>query len=349
MKKKIRTWRKRNGVAAVLALLFVSMFAAGCSSESPEEYEASAEYESAEEYEDTEEYEDLEEYGEDEEYEEDVDDTEVTTTERDFLSEEDYPMGTGFELDGKIVVVSIFLNDNTTSWDFNSEADKETIMKLSGNMGLGMDWIAEQGRKYGKDIEFIYNWDEDNELFYALDIDCDFSKGESQTPEVKMLIDENFTEVSNKLLDKYETENIFYVVYLNEKPDTKMTCHAMPFYGTELGYNMPDEVVCLSNWVYGAEQGPASYAHEILHIFGAPDYYVADTQGENYGITQEFVDYCQGSDMINEIMCSTYDPYTNTIPKDRVTNDFSDLTAYYVGWIDECSMIDEFGLDETRH
>lgn len=336
MKKKITERAKRNGIAVILAILFVSLFTVGCSDEDFEEYEEIAE---------DEEYEDDEEYLEDEESEDDK-----VTTERYFLSEEDYPRGTGATLDGKIVVVSIFLNDNTTSWDFNSQEDLDTIMKLSYNMGRGMDWITEQGKKYGKNIEFIYDWDADDKLFYSIDIDCDFSTGGSQIADVKVLIDENFAEVSNILLDKYGAENIIYAMYLNENSDTKMTCHAMPFHGTELGYDIPYEAVCLTNWVYEKEQGPATYAHEILHLFGAPDYYLADTEGENYGITQEFVDYCQNCDMINEIMFSTYDPYTDTIPKDEVTNDFTDLTAYYVGWTDEIpDLITEFGLDEERH
>ena len=346
MKKKIGLRAKRNIIAVVLVSLFISLFTMGCSDEDYEDYEEYAEYEDEDEDED---FEDAD--FEDEEYEDvekSSDSADSSYNSRDFLSDEDYPKGTGDTLDGKIVVVSIFLNDNTTSWDFNSQEDLDTVTKLSRNMGIGMDWIVEQGKKYGKNIEFIYNWDNDSELFNVIDIDCDFSKGESQTPEVKMLLDENFLELSNKLLDRYNAENIFYAMYLNEKPDTKMTCHAMPYYGTELGFNIPYEAVCLSNWVYGEEQGPASYAHEILHIFGAPDYYVADTMGENHGITQEFVDYCANSDMINEIMTSTYDPYTNTIPKDSVTNDLSELTAYYLGWTDSCSLLDEFGLARDR-
>lgn len=292
--------------------------------------------------------------GDDSEYDsyEDEEVTESTgsasLSKRDFLSEKDYPMGTATNLDGRTVVVSIFLNDNTTSWDFESATDQETIQKLSGNMSLGMDWIVEQGKKYGKNIEFIYNWDDDEELFYAAAIDCDFSTGESQIAEVKTFLSENFDEVSNKLLDKYEAENIIYAMYLNEKADTNMTCHAMPFNGTEYGYDMPYEPICLTNYVYGAEQGPATYAHELLHIFGAPDYYSVDEIGNNFGMTEEFVNYCS-TEMVNDIMFSTYDPYTNTIPKDSVTNDFSELTAYYVGWTSRPEIADEYSLGRSQH
>ena len=341
MKKKIFEKAKYNGIAVILLALLVAMFTVGCSDEDLEEYEEYEE-EYADDSEEDEEYDDSEEYADEEGNDDDY------AGERDFLSDDEYPRGTADALEGKIVVMSVFLNDNTTSWNFESGEDLEAVKKLSGNMGLAMDWIKEQGKKYGKDIEFIYNWDTDNELFYAIDIDCDFSKGEAHYAEVKTLIDENLREASDVLLDKYKTETIVYAMYLNENSDTNMVCQAMPYYGTELGYNMPYEAICLTNWVYGAEQGPATYAHEILHVFGAPDYYIADKQGENHGITQEFVDYCESNDMINEIMFSTYDPYSGTIPMDKVTNDLSDLTAYYVGWIDECPMIEEFGLEAKR-
>jgi len=324
-------------ITVLLMSLLMAAFTVGCSDEDYEDYE---------EYEDT-------DYSEEDISDEE--DTSSSTSEntdyssRDLSSEDEYPHGTSDKLEGKIVVLSIFLNDNTTSWDFDSAADQETVVALSRNMSLGMDWIVEQGKNYGKNIEFIYDWDTDNELFYFLDIDCDFSTGESQIAAVKPMLDENFKEVSNKLLDKYGADNIIYALYLNESSDTNMTCHAMPFNGTELGYDMPYEPICLTNWVYGAEQGPATYAHEILHIFGAPDYYLEDVSGNNFGITQEFVDYCQNSDMINDIMCSTYDPYTNTIPKDKVTNDLSELTAYYIGWTDEAALVDEFGLGGSQH
>ncbi len=41
----------------------------------------------------------------------------------------DYPfdtsIGSAKELDGKIAIISIFVNDNTTSWDFENSADQE--------------------------------------------------------------------------------------------------------------------------------------------------------------------------------------------------------------------------------
>jgi len=327
---------KMNIVVYILSVLMMAILMSGCSDE---DFDEGTDYSEADSYSE-------ESYSE--ETTDSYDDT-VVATERDLSSESDYPHGTADKLEGKTVVVSIFLNDNTTSWDFDSAKDQEMVQTLSKNMKLGMDWIVEQGKRYGKEIEFIYDWDADEELFYYLDLDCDFSSGESQIAEVKTMLDENFKEVSNKLLDKYGAENIIYALYLNEDENTNMTCHAMPFYGTDYGYDMPYEPVCLTNYVYGAAQGPATYAHEILHIFGAPDYYTEDETGGVFGITQDFVEYCQNCDMVNEIMFSTYDPYTNTIPKDKVTNDLTDLTAYYVGWIDEAPLVDEFGLGSGQH
>lgn len=52
--------------------------------------------------------------------------------------------------------------------------------------------------------------------------------------------------------------------------------------------DLPYETVMLSRYVFQSEQGPATYAHENLHCFGAPDLYEVDQDGSNYGLKYEF-------------------------------------------------------------
>lgn len=267
---------------------------------------------------------------------------------RDFTSESDYPMGTCKELEGKTVVMSIAANDATTSWDFNNAADVETLASISNKVFIGLEWIKEQGKNYGKNIEFIYNWDEDNELFYTADLSADYSSGQSNLQDQKCFIDENLSSYADKLLTKYDADNILFMYYFNEPKDTGFICFATPFQGTERGMDLPYETVCVDKYVYGAEQGPATYAHEILHLFGAPDLYSVDMDGSNYGMTEEFVSYCE-QNHINEIMYSTYDPYNTTIPLDKVSNELTDLTAYYLGWIDSNEECAQFGVETSAH
>lgn len=261
----------------------------------------------------------------------------------DFTSEADFPNGACDYLDGTVVVMSIAANDQTTNWDFNNQADVETLSSISQKFFTGLKWIEDQGKAYGKNIKFIYNWDDDNELFYTANLSEDYSKGQANLFDQKTFIDENLSAYASKLVKKYNADNILFAIYFNEPQDTNFICFATPFKGTERGMDYPYETVCIDKYVNDCEQGPATYAHEVLHVFGAPDLYCADEDGSNWGITQEFVDYCT-EEHINDIMYSCYDPFNNYIPLEEVTNELSDITAYYLGWTDSCEECETYGL-----
>ena len=81
---------------------------------------------------------------------------------------------------------------------------------------------------------------------------------------------------------------------------------------------------------------PATYAHELLHTFGAPDLYF-----ENAIINQSYVDYLIENDS-DDIMFKVTDTSV-------IIDDFSDLDAYYVGLIDIHPDVDKWGLGESEH
>lgn len=53
------------------------------------------------------------------------------------------------------------------------------------------------------------------------------------------------------------------------------------------------------------EEAPTGIAHEILHAFGAPDLYLEDTDGENYGVSKQLVKEFENTKS-NDIMFTTY-------------------------------------------
>lgn len=81
---------------------------------------------------------------------------------------------------------------------------------------------------------------------------------------------------------------------------------------------------------------PATYAHEILHAFGAPDLYYVDT-----GIPQEFVDYCSQTGC-NDIMFTVNAGET-------ISSEFTPLDAYYVGIGPRPAEADEWGLGPSEY
>ena len=98
----------------------------------------------------------------------------------------------------------------------------------------------------------------------------------------------------------------------------------------------------------GLEEAPAAYAHEMLHTFGAPDLYVGENPAANYNINDDFVSYCETYHP-NEIMVTTYDVDTDEPHYDYISNELTEITAYYIGWTDTSREAEEFHLQESQH
>ena len=94
----------------------------------------------------------------------------------------------------------------------------------------------------------------------------------------------------------------------------------------------------------GQINAPATFAHEMLHTFGAPDLYYAGKRG----ITQEYVSYAKSAGT-NDIMRVTWDLNTNYYVYDSVKNEITDITAYYLGLTDYSSTVQEWGLGQSDY
>lgn len=329
MKKKVRI------VLIILAVLVIIVGLLSCG----EDYEE----ESYDEYtEDTEQYEDGG-YEEEISENETEDSTESAYSQIDLDSDGQFPFGTCRKLEGKTVVVTLFVNDLSTSWDLqNNQQDIEMYRNMVTRTRIGYDWIEEQAKAYGKDVEIISDFEADPDLFYQVDLEADFTDNAYHIDVVKPFLGENMHDLGAKLMERYGADNIHFAIYINSPQNTEMVSYAYPYLGEMM--DLPYECAVYSAYVYGAEQGPAMYAHEFLHTFGAPDVYMANNSINPINITQEFVDYCTENHR-NEIMYSNYDISDNSVNFNMVTNELTDLTAYYLGWIDYNQECEQFGVD----
>lgn len=289
-----------------------------------------------EEYYESEEYEEYDEESYD--YEEETEPESETLTDTVDL---EFPYGTCGKAEGKLVLVSVFADDASSSWDFqNSEQDLETYSSMATMTRIGCDWLEEQASKYGKNLEIISDFEADEELFYQASLNAEFDDNQYHIDEVKGFIDDSLSGLTEHLIEKYKADNICFAFYFNKSEDSQMSSCAYEYLGPEM--DLPYECVLYGAHVHGFVQGPAMYAHEILHCFGAPDFYFANTSIEPICISQEFSDYCK-ENHINEIMYSSYDVINDGINTDAVTNELTDLTAYYLGWVDYNEECERFG------
>ena len=313
----------------ILILLFVIFIAVGNFL-----YDEYGEYDYFDEYYDDE-YSDDGYYG--------YEDYDIEVPENTNLKVSDYALGTCGEMEGTTLLVSVFLNDSGSSWD-NSASLKNDALKYTG---MATDWISKSTSSYGCNSKFLYNWNDYSDLYYEGTVDADMLDVENNPDYVDVtawrFIDENID--SKALLEKYNADNIGYMFYLNTPKSNKLTSCTRNFYE---GMAYPYEMCFIYMFCEDEKEAPAGIAHEILHTFGAPDLYRADTDGDNYGVSKILVKELERTQS-NDIMFTTYDAYTNKAYYDHISNDFTDVDAYYVGIIDSCDFVTEWNLKPSQH
>lgn len=241
--------------------------------------------------------------------------------------------GSAAKLDGKVVLVSVFVNDAGTSWDYNSDTDKALLRESLDKLGEATAYISENASNYGKQVSFIYDWTVDRDLVYTAFFDEDMVtfSGDfyyKQTDWVEDNID------ISRLQMKYNTENILFIFFFNTDYSNDIRSWAISYDPFDQQYVMV-EIANFYMKFDNIEMPAASYAHEILHTFGAQDLYAP-----NNIITQDYVDY-MASIASNDIMY--------TVSAYGITNDFSPLDAYYVGLAPRPYEADVWSLGKSEH
>ena len=196
---------KRRIIACCLAASMVLGLAGCMEEEGYEGYEADY---SEEQYESSEETEDEEYYSE----------SETTYSDSEYGYPYDNHLGTAKELEGKIAVVSIFVNDATTGWNFESEADQQLDALIYKDLEVATDYLENVSKSYGKDVEFIYDWKQYPELAVDLDItDIDYREVwdnfEQFNYTASINIDQNVQTA--KILSDVGADQIIYMMYFN--------------------------------------------------------------------------------------------------------------------------------------
>lgn len=267
----------------------------------------------------------------------------IAVPENSNLKASDYPLGTCGEMEGTTLLVSIFLNDPNTSWE-GSEAVMYDALKYTG---IATEWISKSTSSYGCNCNFIYDWSEHSDLYYAGTVDTnmlDVNENPDYVDETGWKYIDEYID-SKALLEKYNADNIGYMIYFNTpKSNNVISCTRNYYEGMVYPYEMCYIYMHFDN----EEETPGGIAHELLHTFGAPDLYAEDTEGDNYGVSKQLVNEL-GRIKSNDIMFTNYDAKNGTSYYDKISNDFTEVDAYYVGIVDSCEFVNEWNLKPSQH
>lgn len=255
-------------------------------------------------------------------------------------------LGSAARLEGNVAIVSIFANDKKNTWDFSTAEDKKARENMFSYIDIASKWLSEQAKNYDKELSFSYAENEQSDLYFetTLDDDCmDLQKSFDKSAPVEWkYIEKNIDSAAIK--KRYGCESIVYFIFLNQTYLYGTPAYALSVFNKAFPY--PYEICFIPVNFGGAVTTPSVIAHEMLHTFGAPDLYAYDGYDNNYGITIEYVTYCKEK-IPTDIMVTTYlkidDKKTEIL--DSVPNDLTEITAYYIGWLDDPPPeVDEFGL-----
>ena len=255
----------------------------------------------------------------------------------------DYSLGSARELDGKIAVVSLFINDNTTSWNFDDDNDRNIYNFVYHNLSIATDYLEEVSNEYGHHPEFIYDWFQYSELFHMTTLNIDYrtvSKNYAQIDNA--LWNEIDTTISeSEIRQKTGADQVLYMAFFNTPLSNEIASFTRNYHN---GIPYPYEICYICMGFQNHVSSPSIFAHEMLHAFGAPDLYSAG----KYGITQEYVDYVADI-WLNDIMRICQDPETYEYSYESIPNKITDITAYYAGLTDYSETVEEWGFEKSEH
>lgn len=235
-------------------------------------------------------------------------------------------------LSGRTGIVTFFVGDDSTQWS------KSDISTVCSKLNIAANYLMESGDKYEQNVELIYNMDD--MLFYEwTEYKIKDWQDDNHLKEVYNWIDKDIN--CEKLLKKYDLDGLAFLVVLNG-PGISYACpHTVE--DERSGYYEVSYIYLFDAEYPDRYESPASYAHELLHLFGAIDLY--DTGGNNLSTSLE--EYIQQNNP-NEIMYTTYHNGSISVSND-IEQEFSNITAYEVGFLSYLDELERFPELEKKY
>lgn len=244
------------------------------------------------------------------------------------------PTGSAGVLEGRSVLISIFVNDKVSKW--TKKAKKEANKKVRSASA----YIRRQAKKYGKTVSLVADIEKYKDISYSFQVNQKVSDSiRSQDKlyrKIMKFVGKNIDV--NGLRSRYKTDSIGFLFHLN-KSGTSSTLVHYAEESTEFFY----ECATLFSKYGKQAEGASTYAHEILHLFGARDLYERSLAD---GITASLVRHIEKK-FPKEIMYSTYDRKGRML-KYKITNQISRITAYFLGWKDSVPEVKKYALPKLK-
>lgn len=226
--------------------------------------------------------------------------------------------GSAGVLIGKSVIVSIFVEDADSKWNEKQKKDANRKLKAAAA------FIERQGGRYKKNVTLVADSYANSDLHYEVKTKTKLDDSEKKLNRFSDQMQTRIKQSVNvdEIREKYGTDSIGFVLFINKSGVSSTSVHYM-----EDGKKNFYEMSALFSKYENAAEGAATYAHEILHLFGARDLYMTSITD---GISSALVRHV-GKKYPNDIMFSTFTKNGKTL-KYKIVNQVDRVTAFYLGW-----------------
>ena len=191
---------------------------------------------------------------------------------------ESYNVGSCRQLKGDPFLLVIFLEDDVSSW-----REDQVHTALEQNVMPAIDFMESEARVWGVSLDVHTDYrasyrNPDRPVKYN-GVIKNYSNGTSRD-----LLDQTAAslgysskeEMHEKLMAFTGRDQIGYVFMVNKGGRSYCTCYSSQFRGSSADYQMEYAVVFSGFTDDSNDTGSDTVVHEVLHMFGAEDYYYPD-------------------------------------------------------------------------
>lgn len=239
--------------------------------------------------------------------------------------------GSASYITDKTLIVSIFVDEEEDVW---TEGEKEKMLEVCGIAYNFLDEYLKEN--YDADTELIFDWQENPDLLYTTRIYESIPAYVTSEEEAHMddLEDEwvNLVPVQELCL-KYETESIAFLYFVPHEGCSYSSMHFVE----DPADTWNEGCLLYLQDMYSPDldyETPTVFAHELLHLFGAEDYYSSAEvfSDETYSAL--------AAECADDIMLHTFDTVNGvyTTYPDEVHGEITPVTAYLLGIYDESAV-----------
>lgn len=231
-----------------------------------------------------------------------------------------YGSGTCYRLEGNPYILTIFLDDDVSSWN-----EEKVHIYLNDLVNPGLEFIEENAAKWGRELEFGIGYyatygHPDRPVKYSGTVeahnDGNYSRDILEQAALSLGFDSK-EHMHERIQDYSGQDQVGYIIMLNKGGRSYSMSYEYAKNTTENRANAMEYCVIYTGFTDDSgDTASDTIAHETLHLFGARDYYIPESR---IALARELY------------------------PKDIMLCDMPDLayfelnevTAYSVGWTDQ--------------